>query len=74
MRTAAVQVRDTGDCSPRFMRSTIGCVPYQNDLLKQSAMPLALLVQPLATPQPGDDLVQVRPGCSHATRCITWHI
>jgi len=52
-------VRDTGNANPRFMRCTLSMVPYSSDLLKQSAMPLAVVVQPFALLDPADDPTQV---------------
>lgn len=52
-------VRDTGNANPRFMRCTLSMVPYSSDLLKQSAMPLAVVVQPFALLDPADDSTQV---------------
>ncbi|KAL0036794.1 hypothetical protein WJX79_010207 [Trebouxia sp. C0005] len=51
-------VRDTGNANPRFMRCTLSMVPYSSDLLKQSAMPLAVVVQPFALLDPADDPTQ----------------
>ena len=53
-------VRDTGNANPRFMRCTLSMLPYNSDLLKQSAMSLAVLVQPFALLDPADDQIQVR--------------
>ena len=52
-------VRDTGNANPRFMRCTLSMMPYSNDLLKQSGMPLAAVVQPFALLDPADDPTQV---------------
>ncbi|EPS72258.1 hypothetical protein M569_02500 [Genlisea aurea] len=52
-------VRDTGNCSPRYMRCTINQIPCTADLLSTSAMQLALLVQPLALPHPSEEPIQV---------------
>jgi hypothetical protein len=41
------------------MRATLNTVPATNDLLATSAMPLALVVSPLALQEPGDDTIQV---------------
>lgn len=51
-------VRDTGNANPRYMRCTLSMLPYSNDLLKQSAMPLAAVVQPFAILDPSDDQTQ----------------
>ncbi|KAI9089938.1 hypothetical protein K1719_028908 [Acacia pycnantha] len=52
-------VRDTGNCSPRYMRCTINQIPFSADLLVTSGMQLALLVQPLALPHPSEEPIQV---------------
>ncbi|KAL3504260.1 hypothetical protein ACH5RR_034101 [Cinchona calisaya] len=52
-------VRDTGNCSPRYMRCTINQVPCTIDLLNTSAMQMALLVQPLALPHPSEEPIQI---------------
>ncbi|KAL6545603.1 Protein transport protein Sec24B [Orobanche gracilis] len=52
-------VRDTGNCSPRYMRCTINQIPCTVDLLSTSAMQLALLVQPLALPHPSEEPIHV---------------
>uniref|UniRef100_A0A2P2J682 Protein transport protein Sec24C n=1 Tax=Rhizophora mucronata TaxID=61149 RepID=A0A2P2J682_RHIMU len=62
--------RDTGNCSPRYMRCTINQIPCTIDLLTTSAMPLALLVQPLALPHPSEEPIQVVDfGESGPVRC-----
>ncbi|XP_022748771.1 protein transport protein Sec24-like At4g32640 isoform X2 [Durio zibethinus] len=63
-------VRDTGNCSPRYMRCTINQIPCTADLLTTSAMQLALLVQPMALPHPLEDPIQVVDfGESGPVRC-----
>ncbi|KAK9697846.1 hypothetical protein RND81_08G065200 [Saponaria officinalis] len=52
-------VKDTGNCSPRYMRCTINQIPCTADLLSTSGMQLALLVQPLALPHPSEEPIQV---------------
>ncbi|KAF8404084.1 hypothetical protein HHK36_008961 [Tetracentron sinense] len=52
-------VKDTGNCSPRYMRCTINQIPCTGDLLATSSMPLALMVQPLALPHPSEEPIQV---------------
>ncbi|XP_027095162.2 protein transport protein SEC24 C [Coffea arabica] len=52
-------VRDTGNCSPRYMRCTINQVPCTVDLLNTSAMQMALLVQPMALPHPSEEPIQI---------------
>jgi hypothetical protein len=55
-------VRDTGNASPRLLRSTLNVVPVSTDMLNNSGMQFALSVQPLALPDPEDDPVAVREG------------
>lgn len=43
-------VQDRGMCSPRFIRSTVYCLPNQPDMLKQTGIPFALTVSPLSKP------------------------
>ncbi|KAE8038073.1 hypothetical protein FH972_010617 [Carpinus fangiana] len=63
-------VRDTGNCSPRYMRCTINQIPCTAGLLTTSAMQLALLVQPLALPHPSEEPIQVVDfGESGPVRC-----
>ncbi|XP_019239290.1 PREDICTED: protein transport protein Sec24-like At4g32640 [Nicotiana attenuata] len=63
-------VRDTGNCSPRFMRCTLNQIPCTVDFLTTSAMPWALLVQPLALPHPSEEpLPVVDFGESGPVRC-----
>jgi hypothetical protein len=53
------------------MRATLNTVPATNDLLATAAMPLALVVSPLALQDDGDDPIQVRlpPGGGGACCC-----
>lgn len=63
-------VKDTGNCSPRYMRCTINQMPCSIDLLTTSSMPLALMVQPLAVPHPSEEPIQVVDfGESGPVRC-----
>ncbi|GAB4858715.1 Protein transport protein Sec24C [Ancistrocladus abbreviatus] len=57
--TSEYIVRDTGNCSPRYMRCTINQIPCNADLLATSGMQLALLVQPLALPHPSEEPIQI---------------
>lgn len=52
-------VKDTGNCSPRYMRCTVNQIPCSGDLLSTSGMPLALMVQPFALPHPSEEQIQV---------------
>ncbi|KAI3801197.1 hypothetical protein L1987_29301 [Smallanthus sonchifolius] len=57
--TSEFIVRDTGNCSPRYMRCTINQIACTSDLLTTSGMQLALLVQPLALPHPSEEPIQI---------------
>ncbi|KAF5204290.1 transport protein Sec24-like [Thalictrum thalictroides] len=52
-------VKDTGNCSPRYMRCTINQIPCTGDLLSTSSMQLALMVQPFALPHPSEEQIQL---------------
>ncbi|XP_057966867.1 protein transport protein SEC24 C [Malania oleifera] len=68
--TSEYIVKDTGNCSPRYMRCTINQIPCTSDLLTTSGMQLALLVQPLALPHPSEEPIQVVDfGESGPVRC-----
>ncbi|XP_052206582.1 protein transport protein Sec24-like At4g32640 [Diospyros lotus] len=63
-------VKDTGNCSPRFLRCTINQIPCTVDLLTTSGMQLALMVQPMALPHPSEEPIQVVDfGESGPVRC-----
>ncbi|KAJ4717142.1 Protein transport protein Sec24-like [Melia azedarach] len=63
-------VKDTGNCSPNYMRCTLSQIPCTGDLLKLSSIPLALIVQPLALPHPSEEPIQVVDfGESGPVRC-----
>ncbi|GFS28471.1 protein transport protein Sec24D [Nephila pilipes] len=47
-------VQDRGMCSPRFIRSSLYCLPTNPDVLKQTAIPLAITINPLASLQEGE--------------------
>ncbi|XP_021281643.1 protein transport protein Sec24-like At4g32640 [Herrania umbratica] len=57
--TSEYIVTDTGNCSPRYMRCTIYQTPCTADLLTNCGMQFALLVQPLALPQPSEEPIPV---------------
>jgi len=42
--TTKFQVEDQGNASPRYIRSTMYSVPAQPDMLKQTAVPFAIVV------------------------------
>jgi len=69
--TTEFTVVDQGNASPRFMRSTMYNVPQTPDMLKQTGIPLALSIAPLAElpegemPPPVVDLGELGP-----VRCI----
>ncbi|GBG63774.1 hypothetical protein CBR_g39318 [Chara braunii] len=68
--TSHFVAKDTGNCNPRFMRCTMSQIPVNDDLLTKSAMPLALMVQPLALPDPEEEQIQVVDfGESGPVRC-----
>ncbi|CAF5220423.1 unnamed protein product, partial [Rotaria magnacalcarata] len=40
--------QDQGSCNPRYIRSTTYTIPYATDMIKQSQIPIALAISPLA--------------------------
>ncbi len=40
--------QDQGSCNPRFMRSTTYAIPNSSDMVKQSNIPIAVAISPLA--------------------------
>ncbi|XP_038060982.1 protein transport protein Sec24C-like [Patiria miniata] len=46
--TTEFQVIDQGNCSPRFMRSTMYNIPCTQDMIKQSQAPIGLVISPFA--------------------------
>ncbi|KDO53469.1 hypothetical protein CISIN_1g0282911mg, partial [Citrus sinensis] len=53
--TSKYIVKDTGNCSPRYIRCSLNQIPCTENLLKLSSMPSALMVQVLALPDPSED-------------------
>ncbi|CAF95482.1 unnamed protein product, partial [Tetraodon nigroviridis] len=53
--TTSFQVKDQGNASPRFIRCTAYNVPCTADMAKQSQVPLAAVIKPLA-PLPADEV------------------
>jgi hypothetical protein len=70
-----MQVRDCGDASPCNVRLTLNYVPCSADMTKTSAMPLAVILQPLALPGPDDDELPVCVGvlCARLAHIISTH-
>ncbi|XP_034049164.1 protein transport protein Sec24C isoform X2 [Thalassophryne amazonica] len=52
--TTNFQVKDQGNASPRFVRCTAYNVPCTADMAKQSQVPLAAVIKPLATLPPDE--------------------
>lgn len=46
--TTKFVVQDQGNSSPRFVRSSLYCIPASADLLKTTALPFTLIVSPFA--------------------------
>ncbi|XP_018325485.1 protein transport protein Sec24C isoform X2 [Agrilus planipennis] len=69
--TTKFVVQDQGNASPRFIRSTMYNVPISQDLIKQTSVPFALIISPLAN-QEGQEfpLPIVNFGELGPVRCI----
>uniref|UniRef100_A0A8C5HFV4 SEC24 homolog C, COPII coat complex component n=1 Tax=Gouania willdenowi TaxID=441366 RepID=A0A8C5HFV4_GOUWI len=52
--TTSFQVKDQGNASPRFVRCTAYNMPCTSDMAKQSQVPLAAVIKPLATLPPDE--------------------
>uniref|UniRef100_A0A672KPS2 SEC24 homolog C, COPII coat complex component n=1 Tax=Sinocyclocheilus grahami TaxID=75366 RepID=A0A672KPS2_SINGR len=52
--TTKFQVKDQGNASPRYIRCTAYSIPCNSDMAKQSQVPLAAVIKPLA-PLPPDE-------------------
>jgi protein transport protein SEC24 len=46
--------QDQGSCNPRFIRATTYTIPNTNDMIKQSHIPIALAISPLANLRPDE--------------------
>ncbi|XP_061087636.1 protein transport protein Sec24C isoform X2 [Conger conger] len=68
--TTTCQVRDQGNTSPRFIRCTAYNMPCTSDMAKQSQVPLAAVIKPLATLPPDEGLPDpVEHGEGGPVRC-----
>lgn len=67
---------DQGNASPKFARLTLNAVPATSELLTSTALPLALMLQPLAKLRPEEDPVPVLDfgdaGPPRCRRCRTY--
>nr|ADF30257.1 Sec24 family member C [Danio rerio] len=52
--TTRFQVKDQGNASPRYIRCTAYNMPCNSDMAKQSQVPLAAVIKPLATLPPDE--------------------
>lgn len=57
--TTEFVVQDHGNCSPRFIRSTLYNIPASNDLMKQMSVPFALNITPFAKIPENEATVQI---------------
>ncbi|XP_050054365.1 protein transport protein Sec24D isoform X49 [Aphis gossypii] len=52
--TTDFTVQDSGNASPRLIRSTMYCVPTTTDIMKQTSVPFGLVISPLAKIKPDE--------------------
>ncbi|KAL0631781.1 COPII coat Sec23p-Sfb3p heterodimer component [Maublancomyces gigas] len=68
--------QDQGNASPRFCRLTLNSIPATADLLASTALPLALLIQPLAKQKEEEEPIPVldfgEMGPPRCRRCRTY--
>ncbi|KAM8940059.1 protein transport protein Sec24D isoform 2-T2 [Pelodytes ibericus] len=68
--TTDCTIQDQGNASPRFIRCTTYCFPTSSDMAKQSQIPLAAVIKPLAVvPQNETPLYLVNHGETGPIRC-----
>jgi len=68
--TTKCKLQDDGNCSPRFMRSTLYNVPCNQDMLKESQIPMAVLTTPFAKiPEDEGKMYVVDHGATGPVRC-----
>ncbi|XP_068231353.1 protein transport protein Sec24C [Palaemon carinicauda] len=53
--TTDFTVRDGGNASPHFIRSTMYSIPHTPDMIKQTSVPFSLILSPLAETPPTDN-------------------
>ncbi|MCJ1390870.1 COPII coat Sec23p-Sfb3p heterodimer component [Xylographa bjoerkii] len=67
---------DQGNSSPKFARLTLNNIPSSSEALSATALPLGLLLQPLAPIAPGEQPIPVldfgEPGPPRCRRCRTY--
>eukprot|EP00096_Caligus_rogercresseyi_P003027 TRINITY_DN1552_c0_g1_i1.p1 TRINITY_DN1552_c0_g1~~TRINITY_DN1552_c0_g1_i1.p1 ORF type:complete len:983 (+),score=312.63 TRINITY_DN1552_c0_g1_i1:295-2949(+) len=69
--TTKFVVRDCGNSSPRYVRSTMYHVPATPDLMKQCGVPFGLVISPLASIGEGESEPAVTDfGSSGPVRCV----
>ncbi|KAL0280938.1 UNVERIFIED_CONTAM: hypothetical protein PYX00_002086 [Menopon gallinae] len=63
--------QDQGNCSPRYIRSTMYTVPVTADMMKQTSVPFALVISPLARLAKGEQAPPiVNMGELGPVRCV----
>ena len=68
--TSRVIAYDEGNCNPKFMRSSMYNLPCSSDLLRQSAVPFAAILKPLACLDTSEEAVPlVDMGSDGPIRC-----
>ncbi|KAF7998595.1 hypothetical protein HCN44_011003 [Aphidius gifuensis] len=64
-------VKDQGNASPRFIRSTIYAVPTTSDIMKQTGVPFGLIISPMAKIVDGENEPPiVNMGDMGPVRCV----
>ncbi|XP_028403896.1 protein transport protein Sec24C-like isoform X2 [Dendronephthya gigantea] len=68
--TTKCVIRDDGNCSPQYMRSTLYNIPNNQDVLKASGVPFAVSITPLAESLREENPLQlVDHGANGPVRC-----
>ncbi|OQR85168.1 protein transporter Sec24 [Achlya hypogyna] len=56
-------------CDPRYMRMTVNAIPHSQEHATKSALPIGVIIQPLAEPESGKEMPVVNFGATGVVRC-----
>ena len=69
---------DEGNCSPSYIRCSVANFPTNNEIVKQSTIPMGIIISPFAEPKPGENNIpqawSTRPdGPIRCKQCQAYH-
>ncbi|OQS04365.1 transporter Sec24, partial [Thraustotheca clavata] len=59
----------SSQCDPRYMRMTVNAIPHSQEHANKSALPIGVIIHPLAEPEAGKELPVVNFGATGVVRC-----